>query len=305
MYETLPLKLRSVCRGLIPALASLVLAGCSAITVVNALTPNDGYALISGIPYGDDPRQRLDIYQPETPVAGTPLVVFFYGGGWDSGAREDYKFVGQAFAAQGYTFAIPDYRLYPQVGWRGFMSDAAMAVASLNGRFPGVADGSRPFVLAGHSAGAYIAAMLALDPSWLAGQSLDPCIIDSVIGLAGPYDFLPLLDPKLQDIFGSDPEGAMTQPVQHVNGKAPPMLLITGLDDKTVSPRNSRALADQLRNHEAAVELKTYDGVDHAGLIGALSVPFRFLAPTHADVFAYLAGQVSKSRSACQVGQTG
>lgn len=305
MPEALFQEHRSAARILLRAMACLVLAGCSAIDVVNALTPDDGYRLISAIPYGTEPRQRLDIYQPETPGEGAPLVVFFYGGGWDSGAREDYKFVGQAFAAQGYTIAIPDYRLYPEVGWRGFMSDSARAVAELARRFPDIAEGQRPLVLAGHSAGAYIAAMLALDPAWLAGQGLDPCRIASVIGLAGPYDFLPLRDPKLQTIFGPDPKAAMTQPVQHVGLNAPPMLLITGLDDETVFPRNSRELARRLREHNVAVDLKTYDGVDHAGLVGALSRPFRFLAPTHADVFSYLAGDGSARRPSCQVRNAG
>jgi len=299
MFETLHVKLRPTCRLIVAALAGLALGGCSATDVVNGLTPDDGYSLTAAVPYGADPRQRLDIYHPETPLEGAPLVVFFYRGGWESGAREDYRFVGQAFAAQGYTIAIPDYRLYPQVGWRGFMSDAAMAVAELANRFPGVATGEQPLVLAGHSAGAYIAVMLALDPSWLEAKTVDRCVIDSVIGLSGPYDFLPLRDATLRAIFGPDPEGAGTQPIQHVDRGDPPMLLMTGLDDVTVLPRNTRRLAARLSDAAVPVVTRYYDGVNHAGLVGSVAKPLRFLAPVLEDMLAYLKDIPSSSGRPC------
>ena len=163
---------------------------CSPTGIINSMTPDEGYRVEPALAYGEDPRQRIDLYQPDAPRADAPLVVFFYGGGWESGERASYKFVGEAFAAQGYAVAIPDYRLYPQVRWRGFMADAADAVGYLRAR-PQAANG---IVLAGHSAGAYIAAMLALDESWLEMRDVARCEILGVIGLAGPYDILPLRD---------------------------------------------------------------------------------------------------------------
>lgn len=282
-------------------LACLFLTSCSATDLVNGLTPEDGYRIESGIAFGENERQKLDIYTPDEPREGAPLVVFFYGGGWDSGFRGDYKFVGEAFAAEGYVTAIPDYRLYPEVGWKGFMSDAARSVAAVMKRYPEIAAGGRSLVLAGHSAGAYIAAMLALDASWLAGEDVEPCHIGAVIGLSGPYDFLPLRDDRLRAIFGPGPASVRTQPVHHVDRDDPPMLLITGLEDETVLPRNTDALADALAAVDIAVDVRMYGGVDHVDVVAAMSRPVRFLAPTHDDVFGYLAQHPTAVWSTCEI----
>lgn len=280
-------------------LAYLGLAACSATDVVNSLTPDDGYRVDADIAYAPDERHRLDIYIPDYPREGAPLIVFFYGGGWDSGSRSDYTFIGQAFAAEGYTVAIPDYRLYPEVRWRGFMSDAAQAVAYLGERFPEIAQGERGLVLAGHSAGAYIAAMLALDDTWLEEAGANPCQVQSVIGLAGPYDFLPLGSRTLREIFGPGEATDETQPITHVDAGDPPMLLVIGSNDVIVLPRNTTALAARLREAGVTVEERRYEDVSHAQIVGAMSVPFRSLAPTHDDVFRFLTNATPVSGTRC------
>ncbi|MBO6783336.1 MAG: alpha/beta hydrolase fold domain-containing protein [Alphaproteobacteria bacterium] len=271
------------------------LSACSPTGIINSLTPESGYTVDRAVPFGDDPRQRLDVYVPDAPAAGTPLVVFFYGGGWESGERQQYKFVGEAFAAQGYTVAVPDYRLYPQVRWRGFMADAADAVAFLAGR-PEAGSG---IVLMGHSAGAYIAAMLVLDEAWLDLRGVARCRIRAGIGLAGPYDLLPLRDSTLKQIFGPGEPAEESQPIAHVDPGAPVMLLATGGRDTTVRPRNTRDLAARLVEAGVPVELRIYDGVGHAPLVGALSRPLRSLAPTHEDVFAFLTTLPPGGRAPC------
>lgn len=286
---------RATCLSLI----CFSLAACSAIDVVNSLTPDDGYRVETGIAYGPEDRHRFDLYIPDEPLQGAPLIVFFYGGGWDSGSRADYLFVGQAFAAQGYTVAIPDYRLYPEVRWRGFMADAARAVAHLADETPDIRQPGRGLVLAGHSAGAYIAALLALDPDWLNRAGSDTCLIRSVVGLAGPYDFLPLRSEKLRDIFGPGEAGPETQPVSHVDAGDPPMFLATGSNDVIVLPRNTNALAVRLRDAGVSVEKRVYQDVSHTQIVGAMSVPFRSLAPTHDDVFRFLAKPQTQDPRSC------
>ena len=221
--------------------------------------------------------------------------MFFYGGGWESGDRGAYMFVGEAFAALGYTVAIPDYRLYPEVRWRGFMADAADAVAFLND-MPRAANG---IVLAGHSAGAYIAAMLALDESWLLARGVGRCDVRATIGLAGPYDILPLRSRTLIEIFGPGPAKPESQPIAHVDGGAGPMLLATGRNDTTVRPRNTTDLAMKQRDAGGAVELREYADVGHAAIVGAMSRPLRSLAPTHDDVFAFLATLPGRASHDC------
>ncbi|MDE2608299.1 MAG: alpha/beta hydrolase, partial [Burkholderiales bacterium] len=105
------------------------LAACSPLRTIDRLTPDNTYHLSAGIAYGPLARQKLDIYAPLGATRPTPVVVFFYGGNWDSGARGEYRFVGEALAARGITAVIADYRLYPQVVYPAFVEDSARAVA--------------------------------------------------------------------------------------------------------------------------------------------------------------------------------
>lgn len=276
-------------------LAAALLAGCSGQALVNALTPDTGYRVERDLAYGVGPRHRLDLYLPDGAPTDAALVVFFYGGNWQTGTKELYRFVGQALASRGYVTAIPDYRLHPEVRWEGFLADAADAVRWLAAR-PAVPEATaapsgtkRPVFLVGHSAGAYIAAMLALDGRWLGepGLGRHPPI-DAAVGLAGPYDFLPLEDPNLMEIFGPGPASPVTQPITHADGADPPMLLITGTADETVRPGNTRRLTARLREAGGRAEERLYAGQGHIRLVAALAAPLRFLAPTLDDVDAFL-----------------
>ena len=290
-------------RPLSRAVAALValapLVACSGAAVVDALTPHSGYTVERDLAYGDDPRQRLDLYRPAAAASEAPLVVFFYGGNWQSGAKELYRFVGQAFASRGYLTAIPDYRLYPQVRFPEFVADGAAAVAWLSAH-----EGPRRVLLVGHSAGAYIAAMLALNQRWLGPAGRDCRPIAAMAGLAGPYDFLPLRDPTLIEVFGPRPAGPDTQPVAYVREHAPPMLLATGTADRTVRPANSSTLARRLDEVGAHAELIEYPGVGHVAIVAALAAPLRFLAPVLADVDRFFDSVGCANAGAAQAART-
>ncbi|HSO05886.1 MAG TPA: alpha/beta hydrolase [Pelomicrobium sp.] len=266
------------------------LAACSPLAVVNGLSPAEGYRLQAGIAYGEGERRRLDLYAPEAGRAPA-LVVFFYGGSWRSGRREDYRFVGQALSALGFAVAIADYRLYPEVVFPGFVEDSAAAVAWALAHAGDAGVPSRRVFVMGHSAGAYNAAMVALAGKYLAAEGADPRQLAGLIGLAGPYDFLPLGGPLLQQIFGGAPDLAATQPVNFVTPKAPPALLATGDADTTVLPRNTKRLAARLREAGVPVQEKIYPDVDHYRLIGAVSEPLRHLAPVAGDVDSFVRRQ--------------
>ena len=270
-----------------------MLAGCTrlgALNDVNALTPGDGGSrlLASGIAYGADSRQALDIYAPEK-AEGRPVIVFFYGGSWSSGARGDYAFAAQALAARGFVVVVPDYRLVPQVRYPAFVEDGAAAVAwtAANiGRFGG--DPAR-IAVAGHSAGAYIAILLALDRRWLAATSVPTAAIKAAVGLAGPYDFAPFVPGGAAEAaFGAAPDIVDTQPITHARGDAPPLLLLTGDADTTVQPRNSRVLGARMSALGGQARVIEYPGVGHIGILLALSKPFRGKAPVVADMAAFL-----------------
>src|SRR4051794_16714935 len=174
--------------------ASALLSGCSPLRALNALVPRTGYMLAEGISYGETQRQRLDVYLPAVPDASRAVVVFFYGGNWNSGDRADYRFVGEALSSRGFVTVLPDYRLYPDVRFPDFLDDCAHAVRWAFAHAAEFGGDAQQLFVAGHSAGAYNAAMLALNAEYLERDGPAPRL-RGWIGLAGPYDFLPLQSP--------------------------------------------------------------------------------------------------------------
>jgi len=213
--------------------------------------------------------------------------VFFYGGSWREGAKGDYKFVAVSLARQGVLAVVPDYRVYPAVQYPGFVQDGAAAVAWTFAHIASYGgDPARLFVM-GHSAGAYIAAMLALDPAFLAADGVNRDALSGAIGLAGPYDFLPIEDPDVIPIFAV-PDQQATQPIDHVDGHNPPMLLAAGTEDTTVLPRNTTRLAARIRAAGGAVTEKLYPGVGHIGVVIAIAPLFRAKAPVLDDMLTFI-----------------
>lgn len=270
------------------AIATL-LAACSPIKVLNALTPSSTFTKTSSIAYGDDPRQKLDIYRPVTALPNAPVVVFFYGGSWNSGSKDDYGFVGEALASRGIVVVIADYRLYPQVRYPAFLQDGAQAVAWAHQHSAEYGGDPRKLYVMGHSSGAYNAAMLALDPQWLAGVGLSPSVFKGWIGLAGPYDFLPIENRDVRPVFFYPDSPPDSQPINHVSHDAPPSLLIASVDDNLVNPkRNTGGLANKLRAAGVPVEEFYFTKTSHATLVASMSRPLRWLAPVLDRVTAFI-----------------
>ena len=270
------------------ALATLASACTPSLGAFNVLAPRDreGHRLSRYNTYGSDPRQTLDVYAPRTP--GTwPVIVFIYGGSWASGDKDDYGFVGAALASRGFVTVIPNYRLVPGVRFPSFVEDCAAAVRWVSDNAQLYTGDPSRIVLVGHSAGAYNAMMLALDAHYLRDAGVDAQRIRGVVGLAGPYDFLPFDVDATRNAFGQAPNVALTQPVHFARADAPPALLLWGDADTTVGPRNMRGLESALRGAGASVETRTYMGVDHVDIMLALSRPLRGRAPTLADVTAF------------------
>ena len=269
---------------------SAALAACSPLRVVNGLVPSGSYRVSKDLRYGEHPRHALDVYRPETSQGPSPVVIFFYGGNWNSGDRGSYLFVGEALASRNIVAVVPDYRLYPEVRFPDFLHDCAAAVrwtfehiAQIGG------DPSRVFLM-GHSAGAYNAAMLALDPRYLDAAKVDRRRVRGFIGLAGPYDFLPLTGEVSRKVFGYPDTPPATQPVNFVSRDDASALLITGDADRTVDPGNSARLAARLRKNGVAVREIVYEDISHTRLVGALAAPFRRWAPVLDDVEKFVKG---------------
>lgn len=255
----------------------LLVSACTPVTVLNAVIPDNGYQRIADIDYGAHDRQKLDIYLPIDVANNTAskTIVFFYGGSWESGHKEDYKFVAEALSSAGFIVVLPDYRVYPDVIFPDFVDDAARAVDWVKTNIAKHGgDGNQVFV-AGHSAGAHIAALLVLDKRYLAHYALRPGDLRGMIGLAGPYDFLPLKSDTLKTIFGPENQRWQSQPIHFVDGNSPPMLLLVGNNDLTVWPKNSRNLAAKIQENKGKVELVEFEGYGHVAMVSKLAKPLR------------------------------
>ena len=301
---------RQLLAGIIALTGSTLVAGCAkldALNALNRLTPGDGNVerIVEGAPFGSDPRQRLDVYAPArrsiiandggpaVSEAARPVLIFFYGGGWNSGSRGDYAFVARAFAARGFIVVVPDYRLVPQVVFPAFVKDAASALRWTVDHIAEHGGDPRRIGIAGHSAGAYNAVMLALDAGFAWRVGVSPTAVRAVVGLSGPYDFLPLDVASSIAAFGHAPDLTATQPVHFARRDAPPALLLTGADDDIVRPRNAVALDAALRRAGASSALKIYPGLGHIGILLALSKPFRGKAAVLDDTAGFLQQQLA------------
>jgi len=257
----------------------LMLVGCTPVGFLNATVPSWGYRKTKDLAYGEVPRQKLDVYQPGRQKPLSPVVVYFYGGGWQGGEKAEAQFVAEALTSRGYVTVVPDYRLYPEVTFPAFVEDAADTVRWTRdnvARFGG--DPSRIYLM-GHSAGAHTAALLVLDERYLEAVNVDRSIIRGMAGMGGPYDFV--ANGIYAPVFAAPP-GATTQAssynaIDYVDGDEPPMLLMQGDGDKLVEPANAQRMADRIRAKGGQVRHILYHGVGHSGNLLSLAWTFRWV----------------------------
>ena len=269
-----------------------MLSSCaqSGVALLNSTAKTNDYIKITDRVYGTQARNTLDVYHPKGITATKkPVIVFFYGGCWGECnplQKKDYLFVAQSLASRGYITVIPDYREYPEVNFSTLMSDASNAmhwVSQQISEYGG--DPTRVFV-AGHSSGAHIAAMLAMNPNYLNASIRKN--IRGFIGLAGPYDFLPLDEAYQHKLFAPQEQYAASQPINFVSSQSPPLLLLHGERDTTVKPNNSRSLARKAQSLGDNHRLVLYPKLDHVGILLALSRPLQARSSVLKDMLGFL-----------------
>jgi len=239
--------------------------------------------------YGPLERHQIDIYPAKRrDGAPAPVLVYIYGGGWDSGRRTLYRFLGRSYAAKGYTVAIPDYRLYPEARFPDFVEDAALALRWVTDNI--AAHGGDPdrLHLMGHSAGAHIGALICLDDRFLGAVALAPSNLASFTGVAGPYSFNPLEYDSTRPIFAHLEDIDIARPIKHVRGDAPPMLLLHSRPDKTVPIHNSEFMHAAVGQAGGRADYIAYPFVGHVGIILSIAPPARLMAPVLRDSLAFM-----------------
>jgi acetyl esterase/lipase len=267
----------------------LLLSACSALSfgIVNLPAHFARTERQANVPFGPAPWQRADVYYPAVRMPAAPVIVFWYGGAWTEGSKDQYRFVGAALAGLGYVAVLPDYRMYPQVRFPVFLDDAATAVAWVQAHAADFGGDPHRLVLMGHSAGAHMAAMLAVNHEYLRRAGVDTRNIVGLIGLSGPYELTPNTA-TLNAIFAAPYTPHDWQVLPHVTADAPPTLLIQGQDDSLVWPSNTEHFAESLRRVNGPVVVAIYPRRGHADTVAALSPVVRFRSPTLRDIAAFM-----------------
>lgn len=248
---------------------------------------------IKNLHYGREPGQSLDIYLPGEGYRGSQLV-FLHGGGWHSGSKDEYAYLGAAMAAYGVTCAVVGYRLYPQVRYPVFIEDVAHALSWL--RRDGLRYGftSAPLYLMGHSAGAHIACMVALDERYRELAGFEPDSVAGVIGLSGVYRFRPETSPIYTDIFSSaEPGFESVKPINYVGDNKVPIMMLHGEQDSVIGIRNAQQMREAALAAGQKAMLHSQPGYGHVRPI------FDFLPfmPNHQKTMSLLLAFMSGAAS--------
>jgi len=288
--RSLPLRRRPLI--LLAPAAGLLASACFPAPGGETFAGHPAIRIERDIPYAAGPHWLLDIYRPAIRAERLPLVLFFHGGQWQMGSKDSLEnhVLALGLARHGAVVLVPAYRLYPETRFPGFLEDAAAAVAwgRDNAERLGADPGS--IFVAGHSAGGYIALMLALDGQWLARRGMNHRDLAGAIGIAGPYvgDF-----PRhwaVRPVFAGQPELAPLLPESFVTADAPPLLLLGGGLDMVVGPHHLRSMAERVIQAGGRVESRVYPGIGHLGIL--MSLPWLpSLAPTAADIGRFVTQQ--------------
>ena len=263
----------------------IFLSACAPLDILNATVSSDGYKSTLNLAYSDMPRQHLDVHVPNEVIDGADVVIFYYGGRWQYGSKDQYDFVADAFTERGIITVLPDYRLFPDADWRDFVKDGAKAYEWVVRNIAKYSGNPKRIFVMGHSAGAHISAMVATDESLLSDGLVRPC---GFLGLAGPYDFLPIRDADIVRVFSSAKDLRNTQPITYISKGDPHMLLMHGGDDVSVKPRNTEQFAKRMEKVGGTVETKIYAGVDHIDILISLSSTFRHVSPVLNDSTSFM-----------------
>ena len=256
---------------LLVAWLACLLTGCQSLGfgIANLGVPTPAASVVYDTQHG----LSLDVYRSIGPTAGpVPVIVFFYGGSWKRGSRAQYAFVGHRLASQGALVIVADYRTFPRTAFPGFVMDAAGAVAWARQHAAEYGGDPQRLFVAGHSAGAQIAALIGTDASHLAPHGLRPRDLGGVIGLSGPYDFGIA---GYEDVFGPESQWPRTQAVNFVDGDEPPFLLVHGTDDTVVEAVDSQILADKLRGAGVETTLLWLQEAGHLAPLVGVRAPGR------------------------------
>ncbi len=275
-----------------PLLLFCLTSACSPLRLAENLLSSGQSIRSADFAYGSESRQRLDVYRPRSRRNTAPVVVFLYGGRWQSGSKDQYRLLGDALARRGVVVVVPDYRLYPEVKFPGWVEDAAQAVKWTRSNIERLGGDTAQIWVVGHSSGAHTAVLLALDNRYLRDAGISANAIRGYISIAGPVDTV-WTDTDVQALMGPPDGWPATYPRTHIvegiaEEREANLLFLHGSGDKTVSASNSTTLAARIRSGGGCARAVVYRGVGHVEIVVAFSVPQLRIAPVMSDVLDFI-----------------
>ena len=239
---------------------------------LNRLTPRKGYSVQENVAYGLRARHRLDLFRTQTPREHRPLIVFVHGGAWMHGDKKDYRFIGEAFAKEGFDVAVINYHLAPEHIFPASIDDLSLALNYLNVHQLKYQISTEKVVLMGHSAGAFNVMSALYHPKPYEIQCRSQ--ITAIIGLAGPYHFDYKGDPICADAFDQNRPYQEVMPYYFVEPNTVKHYLLVAENDDVVGLSNAVDLDRRLKEKGNYSQLWTVPRIGHISMIGLVSSLF-------------------------------
>ena len=223
------------------------------------------------IPYGEAPRQRLDLFFPPGELDGAPIHMFIHGGYWRAQVKEDYAFVADGVTAAGAICAIVEYTLLPGARMADLVRETREALAWLAANAASFGGDGSKLSASGHSAGGHLV-------TWLASRAphehdFPPTPIRSLISISGIFDLRPITTSYLQPEVQLTPdEVAQWSPIEAVPSASTHYRIVVGHDETTPFHQQAQDYAYVLAHHGARHERVTLPGEEHMSVVRKLGV---------------------------------
>jgi acetyl esterase/lipase len=238
--------------------------------------PTYDVVTVGNLLYYDDPdfhprKHLLDIYKPQD-LVNAPVLLFIHGGGWQRGDKLLYAYLGRAFASRGFTTVVINYRLSPEVRHPTHVQDVARALAWIYRNISAHGGNPEAIFVMGHSAGGHLAALLALDETYLEVHGLSTSLIRGVMPMSGVYNLNAI--PGFHSVFTSDPQARHeASPIAHVDEEQPPFFISYAQFDLPTLHEQARELSQRLTAHGTEARLLEAPRKDHITIISQLDLP--------------------------------
>lgn len=242
-------------------------------------------------------KRRLDLYRPS--AAEWPVIVFVHGGGWTEGdkrltvAGDDvYGNIGRFYAGRGIGVAVINYRLMPEVGWKEQVEDVRRAVGWVRDRVAAYGGNPEQIFLMGHSAGAHLASLAALEirkdmPNVLGVVAVSGAALDLTDQVT--YDLgedIRYYEKRFKGADETDEWKTVASPLSRVSAEAPPFLLLYAGGESKGLQRQTRRLAEALERTGVPTRLVVVPGESHSRIVLTLSRPDKTAGPAIIDFVA-------------------